>query len=214
IQSFSVYLRLLLQLHNGFLLLRLFILSHSRRANGSLHRRSSSQEKVQNIQFSICLFLTFLLSSLISYPFLFRCQSTRVPQIVQNQKKEVKRTVHEPFKISLHIGNFKPEDIKISLSGRILTVEGSQSTTTDSSSFSSSFKRMITLNDRIDLSTIYSKITVDGTLEIGANPRPIDRQIEITVEKAIDQPKEGDIPAPNDDQPILEAVGPDMECDQ
>lgn len=73
---------------------------------------------------------------------------------------------------------------------------------------------MITLNDRIDLSTIYSKITVDGTLEIGANPRPIDRQIEITVEKAIDQPKEGDIPAPNDDQPILEAVGPDMECDQ
>ncbi|KAF8375579.1 hypothetical protein PRIPAC_82008 [Pristionchus pacificus] len=65
-----------------------------------------------------------------------------------------------------------------------------------------------------DLPHKRSKITVDGTLEIGANPRPIDRQIEITVEKAIDQPKEGDIPAPNDDQPILDAVGPDMECDQ
>ncbi|GMT20116.1 hypothetical protein PFISCL1PPCAC_11413, partial [Pristionchus fissidentatus] len=140
-----------------------------------------------------------------------RCPASRFPQVTQKPTQKVaQREVNEPTKIALHIGNFKPEDIKVSLSGRLLTVEGSQSSSSDSSTFSSSFKRTITLNDQIDPSTVYSKITQDGTLEIGANPRPIDRQIEITVEK----PKEGDVPTLSVDAPILEAVGPDMDSDQ
>ncbi|GMS89595.1 hypothetical protein PENTCL1PPCAC_11770, partial [Pristionchus entomophagus] len=71
-----------------------------------------------------------------------RCPSTQTPRITQTQKKEiVKQEVNEPMKISLHIGNFNPEGIKVSLSGRSLTVEGSHSSSSDSSSFSSSFKK-------------------------------------------------------------------------
>ncbi|GMR42598.1 hypothetical protein PMAYCL1PPCAC_12793, partial [Pristionchus mayeri] len=88
-----------------------------------------------------------------------RCPSSRVPQITQSQKKEEsRREGNEPIKINLHVGNSNPEEIKVSLSGRLLTVEGTHSSSSDSSSFSSSFKRTITLNDHIDLSTVYSKI--------------------------------------------------------
>jgi len=90
---------------------------------------------------------------------------------VQRLRKEQKADSKEappPLKYHIHIGEFTPEELKVSLSGRTITVEGHRSVVDAHSSLSASFRRSFLLTDSHYPASVYSKITAEGVLEIGA----------------------------------------------
>ncbi|ETN83997.1 Hsp20/alpha crystallin family protein [Necator americanus] len=70
--------------------------------------------------------------------------------------------------ISLNVANFKPEDLKVDLDGRILKIEGKQEVKEKNGYSSRSFIRQWTLPDNVDVERIKPSITEDGHLCIEA----------------------------------------------
>ncbi|KHJ89281.1 Hsp20/alpha crystallin family protein [Oesophagostomum dentatum] len=70
--------------------------------------------------------------------------------------------------ISLNVANFKPEELKVDLDGRVLTVEGKQETRDANGYSMRCFTRMWELPSNVNLDEIKSSITEEGRLAIEA----------------------------------------------
>ncbi|PIO69835.1 Hsp20/alpha crystallin family protein [Teladorsagia circumcincta] len=68
--------------------------------------------------------------------------------------------------ISLDVSKFKPDELKVNIDGRTLTIEGKQEITECSNYTSRSFLRRWTLPDGVDVEQIRSTLTENGQLAI------------------------------------------------
>uniref|UniRef100_A0A1I7UVS1 SHSP domain-containing protein n=1 Tax=Caenorhabditis tropicalis TaxID=1561998 RepID=A0A1I7UVS1_9PELO len=74
----------------------------------------------------------------------------------------------EKFGINLNVSQFKPEDLKINLDGRTLTIQGDQEVKTENGYSKKSFSRVILLPEDVDASKVASNLSEDGKLSIEA----------------------------------------------
>ncbi|CAJ0597000.1 unnamed protein product [Cylicocyclus nassatus] len=83
--------------------------------------------------------------------------------------------------ISLNVGKFKPEELKVDLDGRVLKVQGKQEVKDDNGYSLRTFVRQWKLPNNVDMDQIKSNITEDGRLTIEAPKitKPSTRSIEI-----------------------------------
>uniref|UniRef100_A0A0N4WTU4 Hsp20/alpha crystallin family protein n=1 Tax=Haemonchus placei TaxID=6290 RepID=A0A0N4WTU4_HAEPC len=90
--------------------------------------------------------------------------------------------------ISLDVSKFKPDELKVNIDGRTLTVEGKQEVKEDSSYTSRSFLRQWTVPEDVDVEQIRSTLTEDGHLAIEVpKPKPAITSRNIPIQKAIDR---------------------------
>ncbi|CAJ0597001.1 unnamed protein product [Cylicocyclus nassatus] len=92
----------------------------------------------------------------------------------------------ERLKISLNVGNYKPDELKVDLDGRVLTVEGKQETKDKDGYSMRCFTRMWELPSNVNLELLKSSITNDGRLAIEAPKitKPIGSAKRIPIQKA------------------------------
>nr|CDJ87955.1 Heat shock protein Hsp20 domain containing protein [Haemonchus contortus] len=91
--------------------------------------------------------------------------------------------------ISLDVSKFKPDELKVNLDGRTLTVEGRQEVMEGSSYTARSFLRQWTVPEGVDVEQIRSSLTEDGHLAIEVSkPKPAITSRSIPIQKAVDQP--------------------------
>ncbi|KAK6040696.1 Hsp20/alpha crystallin family protein [Cooperia oncophora] len=87
------------------------------------------------------------------------------------------------FTVALNVSKFKPDELKVNIDGRTLTVEGKQEVKEGSSYTSRSFLRQWTLPEGVDVEQIRSSLTDEGQLAIELpKPKPTinSRSIPIT----------------------------------
>uniref|UniRef100_A0A7I4XTE2 SHSP domain-containing protein n=1 Tax=Haemonchus contortus TaxID=6289 RepID=A0A7I4XTE2_HAECO len=90
--------------------------------------------------------------------------------------------------ISLDVSKFKPDELKVNLDGRTLTVEGKQEVKEGSSYTSRSFLRQWTVPEGVDVEQIRSSLTEDGHLAIEVpKTKPAITSRNIPIQKAIDR---------------------------
>ncbi|ETN82954.1 hypothetical protein RB195_012439 [Necator americanus] len=70
--------------------------------------------------------------------------------------------------ISLNVANFKPEELKVDLDGRILKIEGKQEVKEENGYSLRTFVRQWALPDNVDVEQIKPSMTEDGHLRIEA----------------------------------------------
>ncbi|KAE9416638.1 hypothetical protein Angca_006779 [Angiostrongylus cantonensis] len=80
-------------------------------------------------------------------------------QVVDDEKK---------FAVSIDVSHFKPEELKVSLDGKVLTVEGKQECKNDNSYMARSFVRSWTLPNDVDTNAIQTELNDQGKLTIEA----------------------------------------------
>ncbi|VDM62040.1 unnamed protein product [Angiostrongylus costaricensis] len=80
-------------------------------------------------------------------------------QVVNDDKK---------FAVSIDVSQFKPEELKVNLDGRMLTVEGKQECRNDTSYMTRSFVRSWTLPNDVDTDAIQTELNDQGKLTIKA----------------------------------------------
>ncbi|VDO55144.1 unnamed protein product [Haemonchus placei] len=90
--------------------------------------------------------------------------------------------------ISLDVSKFKPDELKVNVDGRTLTVEGKQEVKEGSSYTSRSFLRQWTVPEGVDVEQIRSTLTENGHLAIEVpKPKPANTSRSIPIQKANDQ---------------------------
>ncbi|XGW23727.1 hypothetical protein V3C99_005722 [Haemonchus contortus] len=90
--------------------------------------------------------------------------------------------------ISLDVSKFKPDELKVNIDGRTLTVEGKQEVKEGSSYTARSFLRQWTVPEDVDIEQIRSALTEDGHLAIEMpKPKPAITSRSIPIQKAIDR---------------------------
>nr|CDJ87951.1 Heat shock protein Hsp20 domain containing protein [Haemonchus contortus] len=91
--------------------------------------------------------------------------------------------------ISLDVSKFKPDELKVNIDGRILTVEGKQEVKEGSSYTSRSFLRQWTVPEGVDVEQIRSTLSDNGHLAIEVpKAKPAITSRSIPIQKAKDQP--------------------------
>ncbi|KAE9419754.1 hypothetical protein Angca_004131 [Angiostrongylus cantonensis] len=80
-------------------------------------------------------------------------------QVVDDDKK---------FAVSIDASQFKPEELKVNLDGRVLTVEGRQECKNDTSYMTRSFVRSWTLPNYVDTDALQAELNDQGKLTIEA----------------------------------------------
>ncbi|XGW23721.1 hypothetical protein V3C99_005718, partial [Haemonchus contortus] len=89
--------------------------------------------------------------------------------------------------ISLDVSKFKPDELKVNLDGRTLTVEGKQEVKEGSSYTSRSFLRQWTVPEGVDVEQIRSTLTENGHLAIEVpKAKPAITSRSIPIQKAVD----------------------------
>ncbi|RCN38634.1 Hsp20/alpha crystallin family protein [Ancylostoma caninum] len=93
--------------------------------------------------------------------------------------------------ISLKVPEFKPEELKVSLDGRTLTIEGKQEVKEEGAYSMRCFTRQWVLPKEVDVEQIRSSLTEGGHLAIEAPKmvRPDTTSRSIPIEKAVDEKK-------------------------
>uniref|UniRef100_A0A023FQA5 Putative small heat shock protein ii n=2 Tax=Amblyomma TaxID=6942 RepID=A0A023FQA5_AMBCJ len=91
------------------------------------------------------------------------------------------------FQLQLDVSQFKPEDVKVSLSGNQLTVRARSEVKEGESTYVREFSHSVTLPDDVDPDTVRSLLQADGSLSIEA-PRALAEPKEVPIEKSA--PKE------------------------
>ncbi|PIO69834.1 Hsp20/alpha crystallin family protein [Teladorsagia circumcincta] len=90
--------------------------------------------------------------------------------------------------ISLDVSKFKPDELKVNLDGRTLTIEGKQEITDGSNYTSRSFLRQWTLPEDVDVEQIRSTFSENGQLAIEVpKQKPAVTARTIPIQKAVDQ---------------------------
>ncbi|PIO69845.1 Hsp20/alpha crystallin family protein [Teladorsagia circumcincta] len=90
--------------------------------------------------------------------------------------------------ISLDVSKFKPDELKVNIDGRTLTIEGKQEITEGSNYTSRSFLRRWTLPEDVDVDQIRSTLTENGQLAIEVpKPKASATTRTIPIQKAVDQ---------------------------
>ncbi|PIO74486.1 Hsp20/alpha crystallin family protein [Teladorsagia circumcincta] len=84
-------------------------------------------------------------------------------QVVDDDKK---------FAISLDVSQFKPEELKVNLDGRMLTVEGKQECKNENSFMARSFIRSWSLPEDVNLEGLRTELSDKGRLTIEAPKNP------------------------------------------
>ncbi|CAI2354534.1 unnamed protein product [Caenorhabditis sp. 36 PRJEB53466] len=74
----------------------------------------------------------------------------------------------EKFALNLNVSQFKPEELKINLEGRKLTIQGEQEVKSEDGYSKKSFSRTILLPEDVDLAAVASNLTHEGVLSIEA----------------------------------------------
>ncbi|CAO4380371.1 unnamed protein product [Caenorhabditis nigoni] len=108
---------------------------------------------------------------------------TACSEIVNNDEK---------FAINLNVSQFKPEDLKINLDGRTLSIQGEQEVKDEHGHSKKSFSRVILLPEDVDIGAVASNLSEDGKLSIEA-PKKIavqGRSIPITQSSIEQKPAE------------------------
>ncbi|PIC28048.1 hypothetical protein B9Z55_020093 [Caenorhabditis nigoni] len=108
---------------------------------------------------------------------------TTCSEIVNNDQK---------FAINLNVSQFKPEDLKINLDGRTLSIQGEQEVKDEHGHSKKSFSRIILLPEDVDIGAVASNLSEDGKLSIEA-PKKIavqGRSIPITQSSIEQKPAE------------------------
>ncbi|KAK6039910.1 Hsp20/alpha crystallin family protein [Cooperia oncophora] len=80
-------------------------------------------------------------------------------EVVNDEKK---------FAVAVDVSQFKPEELKVHIEGRDLTIEGRQEIKTDHGFTERSFVRRWALPDDVDLDAVHTQLMNDGKLEIEA----------------------------------------------
>ncbi|KHJ75506.1 Hsp20/alpha crystallin family protein, partial [Oesophagostomum dentatum] len=90
-----------------------------------------------------------------------RCRTLDGPrlQVVDNDEK---------FAVSLDVSQFRPEELKVSLTDRTVTVQGKQESKDDNSFMSRSFVRSWTLPEDVNTDELHSDLNDNGRLTIEA----------------------------------------------
>ncbi|VDL62402.1 unnamed protein product [Nippostrongylus brasiliensis] len=86
---------------------------------------------------------------------------------VANQAHEVVND-EKKFAVALDVSKFKPEELKVHIEGRDLTIEGKQEEKTDHGYIERSFVRKWALPDECDLDAVHTQLNETGKLEIEA----------------------------------------------
>ena len=86
---------------------------------------------------------------------------------VGNQTKELVND-EKKFAVSLDVSHFKPEELKVHLEGRDLTIEGQQETKTDHGYMKKSFVHKWALPEDCDLDAVHTQLDNSGHLSIEA----------------------------------------------
>ncbi|PIO53800.1 Hsp20/alpha crystallin family protein [Teladorsagia circumcincta] len=90
--------------------------------------------------------------------------------------------------ISLDVSKFKPDELKVNLDGRTLTIEGKQEITEGSNYTSRSFLRRWTLPEDVDVEQIRSNLTENGQLAIEVpKAKPAANSRSIPIQEVVDQ---------------------------
>ncbi|PIO74489.1 Hsp20/alpha crystallin family protein [Teladorsagia circumcincta] len=84
---------------------------------------------------------------------------TTTTQVVDDDKK---------FAVAVDVSQFHPEELKVHLDGRELTIEGKQQHKSDNSFMERSFVRTWTLPENVDLDAIRTQLNDAGHLSIEA----------------------------------------------
>ncbi|KJH48346.1 Hsp20/alpha crystallin family protein [Dictyocaulus viviparus] len=92
-------------------------------------------------------------------------------QVVDDDKK---------FAVSVDVSQFKPEEIKVNLDGRVITIEGKQESKSENSYMSRSFVRSWTLPEEVNTSAIRTELNDQGKLIIEA-PKTINNTNKRTI---------------------------------
>ncbi|XP_077513363.1 heat shock protein hsp-16.2-like [Amblyomma americanum] len=92
------------------------------------------------------------------------------------------------FQLQLDVSQFKPEDVKVSLSGNQLTVRARSEAKESESTFVREFSHSVTLPDDVDPDTVRSLLQADGSLSIEA-PRALAEPKEVPIEKSAPKDK-------------------------
>ncbi|XGW14081.1 hypothetical protein V3C99_000407, partial [Haemonchus contortus] len=84
---------------------------------------------------------------------------TATTEMINNESK---------FAITIDVSKFKPENLKVNIDGRQLTIEGKEEQKVDSSYSMKSFVRRWMLPENVDLEAIRSSLSNNGRLSIEA----------------------------------------------
>jgi len=80
----------------------------------------------------------------------------------------------DDFKLDLHVPSFKPDELKVSLDGQMLVVEGSHTEESEQGSFESTFHRRLLLPRHVDAETLTTTLDDKGRLSIHAQPKALE----------------------------------------
>ncbi|KAK6042342.1 Hsp20/alpha crystallin family protein [Cooperia oncophora] len=95
------------------------------------------------------------------------------------------------FTVALNVSKFKPDELKVNIDGRTLTVEGKQEVKEGSNYTARSFLRQWVLPEGVDVEQIRSSLTDEGQLAIELpKPKPAINSRSIPILKAADQPRD------------------------
>ncbi|PIO71904.1 Hsp20/alpha crystallin family protein [Teladorsagia circumcincta] len=90
--------------------------------------------------------------------------------------------------ITLDVSKFKPDELKVSIDGQILTIEGKHEITEGPNYSSRSFVRRWTLPEDVDVEQIRSNLTENGQLAIEVpKNKPAIAARTIPIQKAVNQ---------------------------
>ncbi|KJH39849.1 Hsp20/alpha crystallin family protein [Dictyocaulus viviparus] len=91
-------------------------------------------------------------------------------QIVLNRANQSHEIANDDkkFAVDLDVSHFKPEELKVHIEGRILTVEGKQEENTDHGYMERAFVRKWALPDDCDMDAIHTQLNDVGHLSIEA----------------------------------------------
>ncbi|KAF1750659.1 hypothetical protein GCK72_017210 [Caenorhabditis remanei] len=107
---------------------------------------------------------------------------------INKNSSEISNT-NEKFAINLNVSQFKPENLKINLEGRTLTIQGDEEVKNEHGYSKKSFSRVILLPEDVDVSAVASNLSEDGKLAIEAPKKEVvqGRSIEIQRKEAVEE---------------------------
>ena len=108
--------------------------------------------------------------------------------------EEIAKEDDGKFAVKLDLSGFKPEEIKVQLRGKELTVAGKHRSEEGGFHLSRDYSRRVLLPDDADLSSVTSHLSKEGLLTIEASRDPAllspDRSVDVTME--VDEPQPED----------------------
>ena len=106
--------------------------------------------------------------------------------VIEGTKRVEEKANDSKFEAKLDFRGFKPEEIKIQVSGKELTVTGKHVSERDDFYLSRDYSRRILLPDDADVSSVTSRLSKEGLLTIEASRDsvllPPERTVEVTME--------------------------------